>query len=353
MLGLEIRDIHHSLAENIQKVILKEKEICYKIKKDGKYFDLLVTGSFKNFKELSRKILSIGDEDLGYRIVNTIKKYEDYNHITYTIGDRKFDFKKPRVMGILNVTEDSFSDGGKYLDQDTAVKHALEMADSGADIIDIGGESTRPGAESVSAEIEAGRIIPVIERLKKERPGLILSADTTKSEVAEKALIAGADIINDISGFNYEPAIVKIVKKYKAGYVLMHMKGTPADMQKNPYYDDVVKEIYDFLFEKSNILLKEGIKNIFIDPGIGFGKRPEDNFELLKRMGDFKCLGFPILVGVSRKSFIGKSLELEVEERDLPTAILEAVSVRNGAKIIRTHNVKNGANVCKLLNHLT
>lgn len=353
LLGLELRDIPHKLAESVQKIILQEKEICYKIKKDKNYIDLLVTGSVRNFKDLSRKILSGGDEDLGYQISNIIKKYDDYDHASYSFGDKTFNFRNSYVMGILNVTEDSFSDGGRYLSSDKAISHAIEMIDAGASIIDVGGESTRPGAEEISADKEIERIIPVIEKILEERPRTIISADTTKNEVAEKALSAGAKIINDISGFNFDPGMVKVLKKYKAGYVLMHMKGKPADMQKNPYYDDVVKEIYDFLFEKSRLLLKEGIKNIFIDPGIGFGKRVQDNFELLKRIEDFKCLGFPILIGVSRKSFIGKSLELEIGNRDIPTAVLEAASIRNGAKVIRTHNVNNGVQVCKLLNQLT
>ncbi len=352
LLGLELRDIPHKLAENVQKIILQEKEICYKIKKDKNYIDLLVTGSVKNFRDLSRKILAGGDKDLGYQISNIIKKFNDYDHVSYSFGDRTFNFENSHVMGILNVTEDSFSDGGRYISPDKAVSHAIEMIDAGACIIDVGGESTRPGAEEISADKEIERIIPVINNVLKERPGTIISADTTKSKVAAEALSAGAKIINDISGFNFDPEIVQVVKKYKAGYVLMHMKGKPADMQKNPYYDNVVKEIYDFLFEKSRLLLNVGIKKIFIDPGIGFGKKVQDNFELLKRIEDFKCLGFPILIGVSRKSFIGKSLDLEIGNRDMPTAILEAVSIRNGAKVIRTHNVNNGVQVCKLLSNI-
>lgn len=352
LLGLEIRDMPHGLAEKVHKIILKEKEICYRIKKDNKLFDLLVSGSIRNFKDLSRKILASGDEDLGYQIINTIKRYDEYGRGTYMFGERAFDFKKSYVMGILNVTEDSFSDGGKYFNRGNAVEHALEMIDAGADIIDVGGESTRPGAEPVSEEDEIERVVPVIEAIIKSRPGTVISTDTTKSAVADKALYAGASIINDISGFNFDPGLLKVIKKHKAGYVLMHMLGTPADMQDNPGYEDPVKEIYNFLYEKSRILLKEGIKNIFIDPGIGFGKRVEDNFEILKRLDDFKCLGFPILIGVSRKSFIGKSLGVDIDARDLPTASLESVSIRNGARIIRTHNVNYGVQVCRLLNKL-
>ena len=271
----------------------------------------------------------------------------------YIIGGRKFVFDTPYIMGILNVTDDSFSDGGKYYSTENAVKHALEMIDDGADFIDIGGESTRPGAETISADEEIKRIIPVIENILKGKPDTIISADTTKSSVAEAALQNGAKIINDISAFNFDHKIVDIVEKYDAAYVLMHMKGNPKDMQKAPYYDDVITEIYNFLYDKLKILDDAGISKIFIDPGIGFGKRVEDNFEILKRLEDFKSLGYPILIGTSRKSFIGKTLNLEVDNRDTATSVVESVAIKNGARVIRTHNVKNGVQVCKLLKQLT
>ena len=271
----------------------------------------------------------------------------------YIIGGRRFVFDTPYIMGILNVTDDSFSDGGKYYSTENAVKHALEMIDDGADFIDIGGESTRPGAETISTDEEIKRIIPVIENILKEKPGTIISVDTTKSFVAEIALQNGAKIINDISAFNFDPKIVDIVEKYDAAYVLMHMKGNPKDMQKAPYYDDVITEIYNFLYDKLKILDDAGISKIFIDPGIGFGKRVEDNFEILKKLEDFKSLGYPILIGTSRKSFIGKTLNLEVDNRDTATSVVESVAIKNGARVIRTHNVKNGVQVCKLLKQLT
>ncbi|PIW70413.1 MAG: dihydropteroate synthase [Ignavibacteriales bacterium CG12_big_fil_rev_8_21_14_0_65_30_8] len=255
-------------------------------------------------------------------------------------------------MGILNVTEDSFSDGGKHFKKKDAVKHALKMIDEGADIIDIGGESTRPGSKSISIKKEIDRIIPVIKDIIKKKPNAVISVDTTKSKVAELALKEGAKIINDINAFKSDPELIKFVKKYNASYVLMHMKGTPKNMQENPIYSDVVKEIYDFLFSKIKELKKVGINNIFIDPGIGFGKSVEDNYQILKRLDDFKSLGFPLLIGVSRKSFIGKTLDLDIDKRDTASAIIEALAIKNGAKIIRTHNVENGVQICKLLNNL-
>ena len=270
----------------------------------------------------------------------------------YIIGKRKFIFDKPYVMGILNVTDDSFSDGGKFFRTSDAVKHALEMINDGADFIDVGGESTRPRAESISAEDEVDRVIPVVKNILNEKPDAIISVDTTKSTVAEEALKIGAKIINDISAFNFDPAIVDVAKKYDAAYVLMHMKGNPKDMQSNPYYDDVVKEIYNFLSDKLEILKASGLSKIFVDPGIGFGKRVEDNFEILRKLEDFKGLDHPILIGVSRKSFIGKTLNLDLDNRDVATSIIDSVAIKNGASVIRTHNVKNGVQVCKLLKQL-
>ncbi|MGA8265356.1 MAG: dihydropteroate synthase [Ignavibacteriaceae bacterium] len=270
----------------------------------------------------------------------------------YIIGNRRFVFDSAYVMGILNVTDDSFSDGGKYYSTENAVEHALGMIEDGADFIDIGGESTRPGAGAISDVEEIDRVIPVIESVLKEKPDAIISVDTTKSSVAEAALQNGAEIINDVSAFNFDPKIMDIVKKYDAAYVLMHMKGNPKDMQRAPYYDDVIKEIYNFLYDKLKILGNAGISKIFVDPGIGFGKRIEDNFEILKRLEGFKSLGYPILVGASRKSFIGKTLNLDVDKRDTATSIIESLAIKNGARIIRTHNVVNGVQVCKLLKQL-
>ena len=271
----------------------------------------------------------------------------------YTIGKRKFTFDYPYVMGILNVTNDSFSDGGKYNNAENAVAHAFEMINDGADFIDVGGESTRPGSEGISADEEIDRVIPVIENILKEKPEVILSVDTTKSLVAEEALKKGAKIVNDISAFSFDPDIIDVVKKYDATYVLMHMKGKPKEMQNDPYYDDVITEIYDFLFSKLKELEATGLSKIFVDPGIGFGKRIEDNFEILKRLEDFKGLGYPILVGASRKSFIGKTLNLDINNRDTASSIIDSVAIKNGASVIRTHNVKNGVQVCKLLKQLT
>ncbi len=352
LLGIELRNVPDRLANKVQKIVLSENEICYKnIDSEKKSTNLFIPGSISNMKELSRKILANGDEDLGYKIVNVIKNYEEYNTRFYQIGNKQFYFDKAYVMGILNITPDSFSDGGKYQDKDLAVKHALKMIEDGADIIDIGGESTRPGSEGVPAEVELNRVMPVIKEILSKKPDAIISIDTTKKIVAEEALLHGAKIVNDISALTMEPDMAEIIKQHGASVVLMHMKGIPKTMQKDIRYDNLIKDIYNFLFERAQNASKKGIRNVFVDPGIGFGKSFDDNFEIIRRLEDFKSLGYPILVGVSRKSFIGKTLNLEVEERDTATASVESIAIKNGARIIRTHNVKNGVQVCRLLNN--
>jgi len=253
-------------------------------------------------------------------------------------------------MGILNVTPDSFSDGGIYNRRNSAVKFALEMFDDGADIIDIGGESSRPGSDQVGENEEIERVLPVVKEILSKRPEAVLSVDTTKSEVAFEALSAGAAMINDISALRFDPEMVNVIKDFNSAVALMHMKGNPKNMQENPYYENVIEEVYEFLAERSSFAAEKGIDNIFIDPGIGFGKRVEDNFNLIRRLEDFKSLSYPIMIGISRKSFIGKTLDLEVNKRDEATMALNTLAISRGAKIIRTHNVKLGVQSCKLMN---
>ncbi len=349
LIGIELYNVNSTLAETVQKLVLREKEICYKASgTKSKTVDLLIPGFLDKLKEVARKIVSHGDEDVGYKIINVIKNYEEYDAKVYQIGNCTFNFGKSYVMGVLNVTPDSFSDGGKFQKPDDAFKYAEEMFAIGVDLIDVGGESSRPGSEPVSVETELKRVMPVIEKIIAKYPDAVLSIDTTKKIVAEEALKAGAKIVNDISGFTFDPSIIDVVKKFNAAAIVMHMKGTPADMQNNPVYEDVVKEVYDFLYHQTLKLSKKGISKIFIDPGIGFGKRVEDNIDLLRRLEDFKSMGFPILIGVSRKSFIGKILELDVDKRDIPSAVIESLAIRNGARVIRTHNTKIGVQASKL-----
>lgn len=244
-------------------------------------------------------------------------------------------------MGIVNVTPDSFSDGGKYFEKNNAVKHSLQLLKDGADVLDIGGESTRPGAKSISVDEELNRVIPLIKGILLNNPLAVISIDTTKSKVAEEAVNAGARIINDVSGGRFDDKILDVASKYNIPFVIMHMKGNPVNMQNFPYYDDVIEEILDF-FDKRIIIAKDkNIKQIILDPGIGFGKRIEDNFSILNNLKTFRKFNYPILIGVSKKSFLGKSLNLKINERDNSTIVAETIAIKNGATIIRTHNVKN------------
>jgi dihydropteroate synthase len=260
-------------------------------------------------------------------------------------------------MGVLNVTPDSFSDGGKFLDVERAVAQAREMAHAGADIIDVGGESTRPGAASVSEEEEQQRVLPVVERLGD----FLVSVDTTKAGVAEKALATGARIVNDISALRFDPRMVDVVRDAGAGLVLMHMQGTPKTMQQAPHYDDVVAEVRSFLGERVAFAESRGLKKtqIAVDPGIGFGKTVEYNLQLLARLGEFGSLGCPLLVGPSRKSFIGKVLApqgagqgREADERLWGTAATVAWAVTQGAAVVRVHDVAEMRDVVRMVEAL-
>lgn len=261
--------------------------------------------------------------------------------MNWKISGINLKIEKPIIMGILNVTPDSFYNGGKYFDFDKAIERGKEIEKQGADIIDIGGQSTRPGAKPIDEKEEIERVIPIIKELSKEVK-IPISCDTYRSKVAEKAISSGAKIINDISAFNIDKNLIDFLKRSDCGYVLMHMKGTPETMQLNPYYEDVIGEISEFFKEKLEILYKNGIdpERIVIDPGIGFGKRVCDNLKILKNLDKFKKFNRPILIGTSRKSFIGKILNLEVEERLEGTISTNVYAFLKGANIFRVHDVK-------------
>jgi len=248
-------------------------------------------------------------------------------------------------MGVLNVTPDSFSDGGNYFNKDQAVAHALQMAADGADIVDVGGESTRPkgpygeGAEEVSAEEEIRRVVPVIEELSS-RSDVLISIDTYKVAVAEAALKAGAAIVNDISGLNYDSAMAQVVASHEAVLIAMHIKGTPKTMQQNPVYENVVDEVKKNLSQSVEKARGAGIEHIFIDPGIGFGKKLEHNLSLIKNLHRLADLHCPIVIGPSRKAFIGMLLKLPVDQRLEGTAAAAAASIFHGANVLRVHDVK-------------
>jgi len=272
--------------------------------------------------------------------------------IVYNFKSKQLEFNTPKIMGIVNATPDSFSDGGKYLDTNQAINHALKLIDDGADIIDVGGESTRPGSEPVSLDEELIRTISVIKNIRSLRKDILISIDTTKSEVAKQALDNGADIINDISGLTFDEDMINVANSFDAGIVIMHIKGNPKTMQNSPFYLDVVDEIKEFLITQSTKAKQNGIDKIIIDPGIGFGKSVDDNFKLIKQLNDFSDIGFPVMIGLSKKSFIGKTLDLNIEDREIATVIMETISVLNSARIIRTHNVKYCTQMVKLASHI-
>ncbi|HSA87742.1 MAG TPA: dihydropteroate synthase [Nitrospira sp.] len=256
---------------------------------------------------------------------------------------------RPLVMGVVNVTTDSFYDGGRYVEPERAIDHALELVGQGADILDVGGESTRPGADSVSEEDELARVIPVVKGLVPRVP-VPISIDTAKSRVAEVALDCGASIINDVSALRQDPAMASVIARADAGIILMHMQGSPLTMQQSPRYSDVVGEVRHFLDERLQAALRAGIArtNIILDPGFGFGKLLHHNLELLRQLPVLTALDRPLLVGLSRKAFIGKVVDRPVEHREWGTAAAVALAVDRGAHIVRVHDVAMMIDVVKI-----
>ena len=261
----------------------------------------------------------------------------------WKIGDRIVNLSgRGMIMGVLNVTPDSFSDAGDFFDRETAVARGIQIAAEGADILDIGGESTRPGAESVSAEQELQRVIPVIEKLRG-KIDIPISIDTSKAEVADGALHAGASIINDVSGGRADEEMLPLAAKRKAALVVMHMKGEPRTMQKNPHYGDVVREVADFFRQQYSRAIRCGIDpmRLAFDPGIGFGKTSEHNLALLRNVEELRVNTRPLVIGVSRKSFLGKLVgSTQMSDRAAPTVALTAVLRARGADVLRVHDVK-------------
>lgn len=260
----------------------------------------------------------------------------------------------PAVMGILNVTPDSFSDGGKFNDPETAIERISRMAAQGAAIIDVGGESTRPGSEPVSIELEIERTIPVLKKAVTLFPDVLFSIDTTKIEVAEKALETGVHIINDVSGLKKEPRFAGLCRESGAAYICMHSQGDPKTMQENPVYSDVIVEICDFFTERISRLHSEGVDNIILDPGIGFGKKLQHNLRIISELRRFTDLGCPVLAGASRKSMIGKLLDgRPAEGRLAGTLAVHYHCLMNGASVLRVHDVTEAIDSIKMYNAIT
>lgn len=261
--------------------------------------------------------------------------------------------EKTLIMGVLNVTPDSFSDGGYFLSREKAIEQALAMEAAGADIIDIGGESTRPYAEKVTLEQELERVIPVIEELYKVIK-VPISIDTYKAKLAESAIDAGASIINDISSLRFDREMVKVAKDSGTPLILMHMKGSPGDMQNNPVYDDLMGEIKAFFYKAVDKAVTNGIARdmLILDPGIGFGKSFDHNLEIIRDLKKLEDLGLPILLGSSRKAFIGNILNNAPEERDTGTMATIAAGIMNGAHIVRVHNVKMAVETVNIIDSI-
>lgn len=315
---------------------------------------VLLLGTEKIFSQLIQKLDSYTFpfklQELSQEINQAIANYKtDSFRIRFADGSIMDTSRRTLIMGILNVTPDSFSDGGQYVSKESALKRAEEMVKEGADIIDVGGESTRPYSEPVPAEEELRRVIPVIQSLKEKLPAKI-SVDTYKEKVARQAIEAGADMINDISGFTYEEKLASLAAEKKVPAILMHIKGKPKTMQDNPQYEDVMSEIVLFLRNSSKRAAAAGVENdrIIIDPGIGFGKTFEHNLQILKSLKTLKSLGFPILVGLSRKSFIGHILQTDTSERLKGGLAVAAIAILNGASILRVHDVKEFSQAARI-----
>ncbi len=267
-------------------------------------------------------------------------------------GGKLIDLEVPKVMGILNVTPDSFYKGSRYVLDAEILKGATKMLNEGADILDVGGYSSRPGAKDIPAEEERARVLGAIRLITRTFPDAIISVDTFRANIALEAIDCGAHMINDISGGDGDPTMFETVEKLNVPYVLMHMKGNPKSMQDNPVYDDVVSDILKWFGDKIFRLRSVGVKDIIVDPGIGFGKTADHNFELLRHLGDLSITGLPLMVGVSRKGMIWKTLNVTPDEALNGTTVLNTVALMNGADILRVHDVKEAVQTIRLVSKL-
>jgi dihydropteroate synthase len=306
--------------------------------------DILVIGTHLQLRELVEKLdyQPFDLPALGQRIAALLDSLAPRPHARLRARHHTLDLaERVHIMGILNVTSDSFSDGGHYLRPSTALDHAMEMIREGADIIDVGGQSSRPGSHPISEDEELRRVVPVVERIHEEWDGPI-SVDTYRARVAEEALKAGASVVNDITALTAEPSAAEVAARFDAACVLMHMQGTPQTMQQSPCYGDLMGEIALFLRSAIQRALDAGIgeDQIVVDPGLGFGKTTEHNLAILRHLPELQVLDCPILVGASRKSFIGKVLDVPVDDRLEGTLATAAYAVAQGARILRVHEVK-------------
>ena len=320
-----------------------------------KHTDCLIIGNLAHIQRLSEKLKRqpYGLNKIALELQSAFNNYQKDNFILALKNHRLNLNSHTHIVGIINLTPDSFSGDGLLETLGSAVEYARKLADEGADMLDIGAESTRPGAKPVSAKEEIKRLIPALKRIRKEI-NLPISIDTYKSETAKAALDNGADIINDISALTADKKMAKIISRHKAGVVLMHMRGIPKNMQKNPAYQSLMAEIIEYLNKSIAIALEAGIglEQIIVDPGIGFGKTMEHNLEIIKSLAQLKILGRPILIGLSRKSFLGSITHQGPKERLSSTISSNCLAVFNGAKIIRVHDVKEAARAFMVLGRI-
>ncbi len=274
-------------------------------------------------------------------------------HFTLQCGYLQLNLEQPVVMGILNITPDSFYDGGKYVMPENAMMRSEEMLEQGAAILDLGAASTRPGAVQPTAEEEWNRLRPVLEEVRGAFPSVLISIDTYRSEIAQRAADRGANIINDISGGMMDAQMYTTIAKNELAYVCMHMQGTPETMQKNPQYTDVVKEVNDFFAEKTKALHNAGVENVILDPGFGFGKDVHHNYSLLKHLDALSAYGKPLMVGVSRKSMITRLLDVSKDDALNGTTAVHMVALQKGVKILRVHDVREAVQCIRVHNMTT
>lgn len=272
-----------------------------------------------------------------------------YSKRTIRVGEKLLDLSSPKVMGIINCTPDSFHPGSRFDSPDAVLKEAERQVEAGVDIVDIGGYSSRPGAEDITETEEKKRLIPAIEAIRKAFPDVLISADTFRGEVADEALQAGANIINDIGAFELDPLMLETLEKHRCPYILMHMRGNPRTMQQNSDYSSLFKEMCYFFSEKTARLKEIGVYDVILDPGFGFAKNLEQNYELLRRLEDFHFLDHPVLVGLSRKSMVYQKLGTKAEEALNGTTVLHTLALLKGASIIRVHDVREAKEIITLL----
>jgi len=359
---IKVENVEARAANVIKQVMLSKGGECATprdtLLKMTEHVSVIMIGTVRQFFEAVKNfsMQPFGLKALAGEVEALLRDALPHKGATHAIQAGEYTLKtggRTLVMGVVNVTPDSFSDGGRFVELESAHAHALEMAASGVDIIDIGGESTRPGAEPVSVDEEARRTITFIESLAREIR-VPISIDTYKAEIASMALDAGASLVNDISALRLDEKMAPLIADRGAPVILMHMRGTPGNMQESPVYDDVVGDILRFLRERSEFAREAGVmpEKIMIDPGIGFGKTVEHNLEIMRRLEEFKSLGYPLVLGASRKRFIGSVLEREVGERLMGTAATVAFAIARGVDIVRVHDVPEMLEVAKMADAL-